>query len=452
MKSGKSRSVWIVLTVLLTMSFIIGCDNKKVANTEVDTENVTESSDDTDAATVTEKPVVTEVPIVTEVPEVTVALEEKIVDGYNIAAATTGIKLKDVYADYFSIGVAINGTQQSNSTIKSNAMAEIFKYHFNSTTFSNLMKPSYLLDQNGCKKNFSEGNDIPAVSFNSAIDGLEFAKANGIKMRGHVLIWHTQTPEWFFREGFDNAGELVDKDTMLKRMESYIQQVMEFTQTEYPGVIYAWDVVNEAIENGAGNYETESGFEIRTKSGEGENPWYKVIGVDYVEKAFEYARKYAAPEVKLFYNDYNTFQRAKTQSIYDLVSYLKEKGLIDGIGMQGYMDLSYPGIFSGDDSFKAALEKFAKLGLEIHITELTIRSDDKTEKSFEKQGERYLALFQLLSTMDTAGGGPANITNVTFFALMDEYLFYNNNTEYHRLFDKELQPKPAFYGVLDAVK
>ena len=165
-------------------------------------------------------------------------------------------------------------------------------------------------------------------------------------------------------------------------------------------------------------------------------------------KAFEYARKYAAPGVKLFYNDYNTFQPAKTQSIYDLVSYLKGKGLVDGIGMQSYMDLQYPGINSGVDNVRNAITKFAELGCEIQMTELTIRSNDKTEESFQLQAERYKELFSLYMELDTAGGGPANITNVTFFGLMDEYLMYDNNTEYHRLFDGKLQPKPAFYSVL----
>jgi endo-1,4-beta-xylanase len=236
---------------------------------------------------------------------------------------------------------------------------------------------------------------------------------------------------------------------MLARLESYIKQVLTYTQTEYPGIIYCWDVVNEAVENSAGAYETESGFQIRSYyDGNKENLWYKVIGVDYVEKSFEYARKYAAPEVKLYYNDYNTFQPSKTLLIYNLASSLKEKGLIDGIGMQGYMDLTYPGIAGGQDSFMTALSKFAELGLEIQLTELTIRSDDKNPESMEKQAKRYESLFQILKGMDTASGKNANITAVTVFGLMDEYLFYTNDKTYARLFDGKLQPKPAFYSIL----
>jgi endo-1,4-beta-xylanase len=380
------------------------------------------------------------------------SLVKKIVDGYDITAATTGTKLKDAYAEYFTIGAAINGSQPSNSTIRSAAMSEILKYHFNSTTFSNLMKPSYLLNQQESMKNFRNGVFTPAVDFSSVTGGLNFARDNGIQMRGHTLVWHNQVPDWFFREGYSDSGAYVDKDTMLMRLESYIQQVLEYHQSAYPGVIYCWDVVNEAVENTAGSYETQSGLEIRTRYDGGENLWYRVIGSDYVEKAFEYARKYAASDVKLIYNDYNTFQPDKTQSIYDLVSLLKEKGLVDGIGMQSYMDLAYPGIQSGTHNVKKAIEKFAELGLEIQMTELTMRSRDKTEQSFKLQAERYKELFTLYTELDTAGGGPANITNVTFFGLMDEYLFYPDNTEYHRIFDGKLQPKPAFFSILSVVE
>lgn len=374
--------------------------------------------------------------------------EPVIVDGYDLTAALSGIALKDAYKDYFKIGVGLNGSTPDTDTTKSAAMSEIIKYHFNSVTYSNLMKPSYLLDQEGSIKNYESGNTEPAVSFNSAISGLEFCKANNIQMRGHVLVWHNQVPEWFFRVGYKNDGDYVDKDTMLARLESYIKQVLTFTQTNYPGVLYCWDVVNEAVENSAGAYEKESGFNIRTHYDGKENLWYKVIGVDYVEKSFEYARKYADPEVKLFYNDYNTFQPTKTASIYKLVSYLKDKGLVDGIGMQGYMDLSYPGIAGGNDSFMTALSKFAELELEIQLTELTIRSADKSPESMEKQANRYESLFQILKGLDTASGKNANITSVTVFGLMDEYLFYTNDKTYARLFDGKLQPKPAFYSIL----
>lgn len=372
-----------------------------------------------------------------------------VIDGYDLTAALSATPLKEAYEDYFKIGVGLNGSNIETDTVNSRAMTEIIKHHFNSVTYSNLMKPAYLLDQAGSIQNAQSGNPEPAVRYDTVIRGLEFAKANGIGMRGHVLVWHNQTPDWFFREGYRSDAPYVDRETMLLRLESYIRQVLEFTQSHYPGVIYAWDVVNEAVENTPGSYELASGFNIRTRfDGTRENPWYRVVGPDYVEKAFEYARKYAEPGVKLFYNDYNTFQPSKTLAIYRLASHLKERGLIDGIGMQGYMDLNYPGIAAGRDSFKAAIARFAELGLEIHITELSIRTPDETPASFLRQADRYEEVFRVLVEMSRASGGPAEITSVTVFGLMDHYLFYANDPTTTRLFDGKLQPKPAFYSVL----
>lgn len=448
----KQKRLFTVMIV--TAMFLVACsnkdsnlnkDNEGTAITLAPTPAITEAVPSTEA-------VISQIEVI-EDPVEDIPVEPVIVDGYDLTASVSGTPLKEAYKDYFKIGVGLNGYNIATDTVNSAAMSEVIKYHFNSATYSNLMKPSYLLDQAGSIKNLQTGSLEPAVQFDSAIKGLEFCKENNIQMRGHVLVWHTQTPDWFFREGYENNGAYVDKETMLIRLESYIKQVLEFTQQEYPGVIYAWDVVNEAVENSPGKFETETGFRIRTKHGENEdNPWYAVVGVDYVEKSFEYARKYADPEVKLFYNDYNTFQPAKTNSIYKLVDSLKEKGLVDGIGMQGYMSLTYPGIVGGNDNVMRAVTKFAELGLEIHITELSISMEEVTEENLEKQAKRYETLFQTLASLDTANNKNANITSVTVFGVMDQYLLYDNDTNNTRLFDGKLQPKPAFYSILDLGK
>lgn len=133
--------------------------------------------------------------------------EAIVVDGYDITASVSGTPLKEAYREYFKIGVGLNGSSIQTDTVNSRAMTEIIKYHFNSVTYSNLMKPAYLLDQAGSIRNFNAGNPEPAVRFDSVIKGLEFCKSNGIQMRGHVLVWHNQTPDWFFREGYTNSGE-----------------------------------------------------------------------------------------------------------------------------------------------------------------------------------------------------------------------------------------------------
>ena len=354
------------------------------------------------------------------------------------------VPLKDLCSDYFRLGVGINGSTLDNQCLNIPEYMGLSKHHFNSCTMTNLMKSCYILDQFGSQENIKNGNDEPALFFGSIDPTLEWCKENGMQMRGHTLVWHTQAPNWFFREGYSDDGDYVDKDTMLARMESYIKQLVTHVQEEYPGVIYCWDVVNEAVE--PDSYDPESYFMCRTKCGDDPNPWYETIGEDYVEMAFTYARKYVDSDVKLFYNDYNTYQVPKTQGIYDLCSHLKEKGLIDGIGMQGYWGIDYP----SDAQIKTAIEKFAELGLEIQVTELSIGVSEETDAQFEKQAKRYAEVFKMLHDMDEDAGGPANITCVTLFGLVDHYR--EQDTTNTRIFDKDYQPKAAYFAIKDTMK
>ena len=194
------------------------------------------------------------------------------------------------------------------------------------------------------------------------------------------------------------------------------------------------------------NTDPDSFFMCRTKCGNDPNPWYETIGPDYVEMAFTYARKYADSDVKLFYNDYNTYQEPKTDGIYKLCESLKEKGLIDGIGMQGYWGISYPSI----QMIETAIQKFAELGLELQVTELSIGVDSETDVQFNKQAVKYAQVFKMLHDMDQDAGGPANITNVTVFGLVDHYR--EGDTTNTRLFDKDYQPKPAYIKVKETME
>ncbi len=347
--------------------------------------------------------------------------------------------LKDLCSNYFSLGVGINGSSLENQTLNIPEYMELASKHFNSVTMTNLMKSCYILDQKASIDNLANGSEEPALSFASIDPTLKWCQENGMKMRGHTLVWHTQAPEWFFREGYDEKNDYVSKEVMLTRMESYIRQLLTHVQTEYPGVIYCWDVVNEAVDPDSA--DKNSFFKCRTKLNNDPNPWYETIGPDYVEMAFTYAREYADPDVKLFYNDFNTFQDQKLAGIYALAEYLKEKGLIDGIGMQGYYGLDYP----SNTAIENAIRKYAELGLELQLTEFSISVDKEDEASFEKQAKKYGQIFYMLSTLDTAGGGPANITNVTLFGLVDHYR--EGDTTNSRLFDKDYEPKPAFEKV-----
>ena len=363
---------------------------------------------------------------------------------YDLTTALNLDSVKEGYRKYFSIGAAVNGTSAGTSTAASPEMRQVMKRHFNSTTLSNLLKPQYLLDQSGSAANATAGkNDTPTINYSPIVDNLEFCKQSGIKMRGHVLVWHVQTPDWFFRDGFSNTGAYVDKVTMQKRMGSYIRQILEFCQTYYPGVIYCWDVVNEAVDTSTGD-----GYRRST--------WYNIIGKEFIADAFYYARKYADKDVKLFYNDFNTFQMDKNKKIIEIVKPLKEAGLLDGVGMQSYLNSDWPGVAS----VKTAIQNFAAAGLEIQLTELTYRVPDynnPTAEDYTKQGQNYQELMNMLIAEDTAGGGTANITNVTFFGLIDNpYSVFGSNPKpdqdcWARLFDQNFKPKPAYYGVMNAL-
>lgn len=363
---------------------------------------------------------------------------------YDLTAALTEPALKDLCGNYFTLGVGINGSTLENQTLNMPEYMAVVRKHFNSCTMTNLMKSAYLLDQQGSQQSAREGDGSPVLSYECIDPTLEWCQANGMRMRGHTLVWHAQAPDWFFRQGYDNEGEYVDRDTMLSRMESYISQLMTHVQDNYPGVVYCWDVVNEAVDPDKG--DRNSSFLCRTESDGTPNPWYITIGEDYVEMAFTYARKYAAQDVKLFYNDFNTFQVPKRDAIYTLCQSLKEKGLIDGIGMQGYWGVDYP----SDGMLELAIRKFAELDLELHITELSVGVSEEDEKSFTRQGQRYGAIFMMLEKLDEEGGGCANITNVTLFGLIDHYR--EGDTTNSRLFDSTYQPKPAFTRVMNMFK
>lgn len=350
------------------------------------------------------------------------------------------IPLKEACKEFFTLGVGINGSDLSNLCTYNEDYMELAAEHFNSVTLSNLMKSCYILQQGESKKNLKKGNGEPVLSYETIDDTLQWCRDNGIGMRGHTLVWHAQAPGWFFREGYEDKGAFVDKETMLFRMESYIRQLMTHCQEEFPGVVYCWDVVNEAVDPDKGDKETA--FSCRKEYDGGENLWYVTIGPEYVEYAFTYARKYAAEGVKLFYNDFNTFQPEKCKYILALCQGLKDKGLIDGIGMQGYYSVTYP----PETTIENAIRKFSALELELQVTELSVSIDDESEKSLEDQGKRYGRLMYTFISLDDAFGGPANITNVTFFGLIDHYRAGDQTNT--RLFDKDFQPKPSYDSVM----
>ena len=335
------------------------------------------------------------------------------------------MNLKTAYEPYFKIGAAI-----SRWNLHTEAHMKLLTAQFNSFTCENDMKPMFYLDKDENKSNPEKYNLAPALTFEHAIPYLEFAKAQGIAMRGHTLVWHNQTPKWFFCEKYNENYPLADRETILARLESYIHGVLDFVQTNYPGVIYAWDVVNEIVDEG----------DFR------KSIWTKTVGNDFFIKAFEYARKYAAPGVDLFYNDYETAEVWKRDFIIkNVLTPLIDKQLVDGMGMQSHLLMDHPDL----DDYRTALEMYGALGLKINITELDMHNNDPGEESQKALAERYAAFFRIY--LDAKKSGKANITSVTFWNLLDENSWltgFRRETSYPLLFRGKCEAKKAYYAVL----
>ena len=337
------------------------------------------------------------------------------------------MNLKTAFATRFKMGAAI-----SRFNLETPANMKLLLAQFNSFTCENDMKPMYFLDDEN-KKDPKKYDLEPKLNFDFAIPYLEFSKNNNIKMRGHTLLWHNQTPKWFFCKDYDEFAGFVDRETMLKRMESYIKGVLTFVRDNYPGCIYAWDVVNEAIDEG----------DLR------KSLWTEVVGNDFFIKAFKYARKYADPEVKLFYNDYNTFEPWKRDLIISrILKPLMDQGLVDGMGMQSHLTMDEPDL----ELYKTALHMYGELGLEINVTELDIHNADPSEESMDKLAQRYKELFSIL--VDAKDKGKADVTSVTFWNLLDENSWltgFRKEVSHPLLFEGKSKAKKAYYSVLETV-
>lgn len=338
------------------------------------------------------------------------------------------MSLRKAFADYFKVGAAISvfDLQKPNRL-------ELLNEEFSSFTCENDMKPMFFLDKNENLSNPEKYNLTPAINVSRAVPYFELAKASGMAMRGHTLVWHNQTPKWFYYKNYDVEGELADKETMLTRLDNYIHAVLDFVQTSYPGIIYAWDVVNEVIDEGDFRKST----------------WYQICGKDFIFQAFESARKYAAPGVSLFYNDYETALDWKRDIIInDVLKPLIEKGLVDGMGMQSHLTMDHPDM----KDYKLALEMYGALGIQVQITELDIHNADPSEQSMHALAERYKELFEIL--VRAKKEGKANITAVTFWNLLDETSWltgFRKETSYPLLFCNEGERKEAYYKVIEVV-
>lgn len=337
------------------------------------------------------------------------------------STSQTNKGLKDYYSDFFTIGVAV-----SPWALKTDE-AQLIRQHFNSMTPENAMKMGPIHPKEN-EYYWAHSDSIVA-----------FAERNRIKLRGHTLCWHNQTPDWIFK---DETGNKVSKEVLLKRLKDHITTVV----TRYKGKIYAWDVVNEAISDKQEEYLRKS-------------PWLEIIGEEFIAKAFEYAHE-ADPNALLFYNDYNEINPGKREKIIRLVTNLKAAGVpIHGIGLQGHWAVNEPSA----EQLDATLTAFANTGLQMQITELDISVYPKEHEARDKKAEDYDTSFsntkeqQQIDVYKTCfelfRKHKAAISSVTFWNISDRSSWLDNfpvrnRKDYPLLFDKDLKPKKAYYEVI----
>ena len=329
------------------------------------------------------------------------------------STATFAQGLKDAYKDYFMIGVAVNGRNVTNPE-----QMALVKKEFNSITAENDMKPEPTEPQEG-QFNWENADRIA-----------NFARANGIKLRGHCLMWHSQIGRWM-------TSDNPTKEKFYERMKNHIQAVV----SRYKDVVYCWDVVNEAM----------------TDDKNAEDPYrqsvmYRLCGDEFIAKAFQYARE-VDPKALLFYNDYNEADPVKSKRIYNMVKKMKDAGVpIDGIGMQGHYNIYGPTEKEIDD----AITLYKTIVKHIHVTELDIRVNEEMGGGlqFSREGvavsdsvkqhlaDQYARVFGVFRKHKDV------IDCVTFWNLgdRDSWLGARN---YPLPFDENYQPKMAYEYIKD---
>jgi endo-1,4-beta-xylanase len=345
--------------------------------------------------------------------------------------------LKDAFKGKFRIGAAVSNAMLQG---QDRGSTELVKRHFNSLTAENAMKPDAMQPREG------------EFTFANADELVELARQAKTEVVGHTLVWHSQTPRWFF-EGKD--GQPLTREVALQRLRTHIKTVVG----RYKGRVKEWDVVNEAINDGPGVLR--------------QTPWLKAIGEDYIAEAFRAAHE-ADPSAILVYNDYNIeldYKRGKAVEL--LKKLLEQKVPVHAVGIQSHWRIENPPLAEAEK----AIKEFSALGLKVMITELDMgvlptryqgadisRVETMTPEQvavmnpFTKglpaevaatQAARLGAAFELfMKHKDVIG-------RVTMWGVHDGHSWLNNfpvrgRTEYALLFDRELRPKPAFFAVQKA--
>jgi endo-1,4-beta-xylanase len=341
-------------------------------------------------------------------------------------------RLKDVFKDKFLVGAALNLAQFSEQDIQG---AVIAKEQFNSITPENALKWEVVHPKPG------------KYDFAAADRFVEFGLQNRMFIVGHTLVWHDQTPGWVFE---DSNGGLLNKEQLLERMRDHIHTIVG----RYKGKIKGWDVVNEAIDDD-GSYR--------------QSMWMKIIGEEYLVKAFQYAHE-ADPEAELYYNDFSLENAPKRAGAIALIRKLQKEGItVSGVGLQGHYKMDWP----STNQIDSTISEFAALGVRVMITELDVdilppadmlhdadvsRRIGYEEKlnpyrnglpqaEQERLASRYAELFRVFVK------NKGKVGRVTFWGVDDRGSWLNDwpvrgRTSYPLLFGRDGKPKPAFEAVV----
>lgn len=384
--------------------------------------------------------------------------------------------VEDTQEDYI-VGGAVTVNE-----IQDEGVAAIIRKHFNALTIGNELKPDALFGYSNSKcpgttTDILNGEEmvVPVMDFSRAEKILDKVwqwnqedPEHPIKIRGHVLVWHAQTPEWFFHENYDASKDYVSKEEMDKRLEWYIKTVLEhFTgeDSKYQGMFYGWDVVNEAVSD-KGGYRTDkenTSESLSASTHSGNSSWWHVYGSEeYIINAFRYANKYAPADLELYYNDYNEFYTQKREDILALLYAVRdaEGTRLDGMGMQGHYSVSGP----DTTSFEAAMKVYATVAGSVQITEWDITASSNydgmeatREDEYQRIASRYKSYYNSILSLRKQG---VNVTGMTFWGTIDKYSWLQSRSnvgggtdgtrkQCPLLFDDNYNVKPAYWAFVD---
>jgi len=378
--------------------------------------------------------------------------------------------LKDALTKDFGDDM-ICGTSLSGSEINDKVLMQLVEKHFNAVTLGNELKPDSHLGYSirGTEETEIDGQKItvPVLDYTNAERYLDyFLQWNEehpdekILIRGHVLVWHSQTPEWFFHEDYDDTKPYVTPEVMTLRQEWYIKTILEHyvgEDSKYKDLFYGWDVVNEAVSDGSGTYRTDA---------EGSSWWAVYKSNEFIINAFKFANKYAPADVELYYNDYNDCTPGKVEGIVALLNDVKnaEGTRIDAMGMQGHYDNEYP----TTDQFVDAASKYGAVVGKIMLTEVDFKSSSAYDGTaatlqgeYARQAYRYKAIYDAMKKVDA--DNLAEVGGFIVWGVIDGNSWLQAYTgvgggvtdgspQCPLLFDDDLKAKPAFWALVDPTK